>query len=314
MKFNSIVIFLILLFLLLLTACNLPFSSSGSPSSGKGIAISFKESPRDGSTIGEQDKFAVSLDVQNYIQSDKDISGYLCLTDLASDTYGGIPSNECRYIDLQPAEKANNNVCAGQPAEPIRFPAQGFYQYHNLDVFSQQNQLLINFVYQSSMSASATSCVSSPQSTSLSISSNCKGLQTASVQQQYAPIQVSKVTVDTGTDSPPYDIRLKYEITLSKTEDGTLFIPTGDLANAGQIEAVKFQAYVNRFPLVCQGLQNNMVVFKTNQNEKVIKCAMSLKLDQEIANANLDVLMDYGFRKVIKGPKFNLKKEEAYVA
>lgn len=307
MKFK--VILISLLILVLITSCsnisNL-FNGGGSSPSGKGLTVSFKEAPAEGSTLNENEQFSVLIDISNYIVSDKDIRAKLCLSDLASDSYGGVRSAECKDIVIPPGERTDNNIFPGQSPEPLRFPAQGFYSYHNLDPnFPQSNQLLLDLAYEINTISTATGCYSMPQ-----VSSKCKGTQSLSINQQEAPLQVSKITLTQATISNN-EVNLNVEITVSKNDEGQVYT-SGKYVSETE-PSIGFEAALNRMPLKCTGLSNNFIKFRQTQNEKIIKCTASRMLSQEFENANIDIALDYGFLKIIKGPKFNLKKEEAYV-
>ena len=313
-------ILLLTLLLIILTSCNdLPvvnrfFGDKTQTSSGRGIIASFSEAPKAGTTLGEEDQFSIVIDISNYIKSDQGVTGTLCLKDLVPDTYGGVTSREpCKSIYLPPAEEAGKQLFAGRPPETIRFPQQGFFSYRGLDPnFPQENQLIAEFSYELSTVTIATGCVAMPQATSASTSS-CKGTQNLRIQQDDAPVQISKIVMDQSTIGPN-ELGLKFEITVKKVDEGILYPPSSSLSDFTPKASVRFNALMDKTKeLKCSGLSSGMIEFRKDQNEKIIKCSIPRNLNQEIENVNLDILMEYSFRQIIKSPKFTLKKEEAFV-
>ncbi len=310
MKFKLAIILCVII---ILTACssipgyNKFFDGGISGGAGKGITVKFVQAPQEGSILGEEDQFSVAIEVYNYIASDRGVTGFLCLRQDASSSIGGVPPNECRNLNLQPAEDIDGNVYPDQGK--FFFPDQGYYSYRRLDQFKQQNQLHADLLYEVDTTAGAIACVSMPQAEK--VPSACKGRQTISLQQQEAPIQIVDLTAE-QMPSGAEGVRLKLEMKVKKVDTGEIIAP-GKLMSAAATPIVRFQASVNRMPLSCQGVAGSFIEFRSNQNEKVIKCTAPLKLTQSYENIPLSFELEYGFKKTIPGPRFELRKED-YIA
>ena len=307
MDFKLILVIISILFLV--SACSVTdrfFNNSAGSSSGKGIVLTIKEAPKQGSTLTENDNFAVVVDVASYVKSDRTINGRLCIRDSSSGAYGGIPSSQCINVDLEPPDEAEGKLFA--LPERIRFPSQGFYYYKDLRQLPVDNQILLDFYYELLTESGAVACIAMPNVEN--VPSNCKGSQALSVHGQDAPVEVTSIAVTPNTISIN-EVNLKIDITLRKTEEGTLY-PPGKALSGGSSpgERIKFAAFANRQALNCQSSSSGFVEFRQDQKEKIIKCTSSLKLQQEFENLPVEVVLEYGFKKIHEGPQFKMKKEE----
>ena len=312
----KLILTILILMSILVSCSDIPgvskiFSSDGSSSgSGRGFEVKFSQAPKSGTTLTQNDNFAIVIDVSNYIVSDKPVSGKLCLKDSSSDSYGGIKSNECKYFNVPPGEEVNDKLFPGQ-IDPLRFPSQGFYSYTRLDEISIDNEITADLYYDTQNEAGAVACIAMPQIENAP--KNCIGSQRLSIQQQDSPLEVSSINIEPSTIDQS-TVRLKLELTLSKKEKFTLLSP-GNLDSSALDERVKIDIALRSGtltqPLSCQGVSQGFIEFRPNQNEKIIKCTASIKLNQEFENIPVIINTVYGVKKTIQVPKFKLKKEES---
>ena len=127
--------FVIVLFLLFLASCTMPFGNNSSPQ-GKGLSVSIKTSPSiQGKTLNEGDTFSANVDVTNYFTSRKGITGYLCLRDQTGSTYGGVDDNQCIPLNIDAAENIDNKI--NPTGASFSFPSSGGeYSYKNLELIA----------------------------------------------------------------------------------------------------------------------------------------------------------------------------------
>lgn len=316
MRCNLIFPVLIVL-VLFLSACNggggFDFSSFGfggsSTPSGSGVNIKFVEAPKSGEVFSEGDTFSILLKLENGIPGINGVAGNICLRDGTTDTYGGIPSNNCRPINLRPADISNSKIFPS--VDEARFPETGFYSYKNLDPqLSLDNQIYADFNYNLETNAIGTICIARPHSTSSAIPSGCSDDQTLSLSQPSgvpisADVKVSKSRVDEN------NIRLTLLITLRNTLQGHILRP-GNLESPSSNEypEIGFDGFISQFPIDCSSIRNGYVEFRQSENEKVIKCTASINLPQDYLQVPLSLKLRYGYTDTILGPKIKLKGAE----
>ena len=310
------IILLLIAIVILLSACASVsqytdfFSSGSSSGSGKGFMVSFTQAPESGSKLSQFDTFSVVLDLSNYMVSQDPVFAKVCLSDSTSDSYSGIPSNECREVTVSQAEQVNKNFFPGK--EQIRFPSQGFYKYEKLDRLSVDNQIFANVFYKAKTEAGSIACVSIPNLKNAP--KNCIGQSRLNVQQQESPLKVSNILV-TPNAIGENEVKLNIEITLSKERDTEVYKPSNSLGSVNsQNEGARIEVTTRSSstidPVSCRGVSQNIIDFKKDQNEKVIKCSTSIRLSQEFDNIPIIIDLEYQVHKIIEGPKFTLKREE----
>jgi len=305
MRFKLI---LALITILLFAASCSNILNKGSISSGKGLVVNLLTSPNiQGETLNENEGFTVIVDVFNYLTSP--IQGRICLRDKMTDSFGGVlsGSENCDNLNLDPAESFEDNKKLFPDQITFDFPLAGEYRYNNLDIISLDNQLFVDLFYELETQNTGTACV---ERRGLN---KCEASQNLNLQSQDVPLDVKSIVA-----SPSYrsnEIILNTIITLSKKEQGEILTPGSILdPSFGTDQKIRLDVEIDRQPADCQSLVSGYIEFKKGQNEKVIKCSSSVRVPLEYESIPVTVKMEYGFQKIIEGPKFSLKKESELIA
>jgi len=293
--------------LVLVSACTVPgFSGGGSSvSGGSGIFVKFIDAPNNGETFVDGDTFSVVLSVENGIPGKNGLTGNICLRDGTTDTYGGIPSNNCRTISLRPADVTSTSIVPTQGE--YRFPESGFYSYHSIDnLLTLDNQIYADFNYDLETIAVGNICVSRPRSNSKSIPAGCGDKQNVILNQPSGiPLTVT-VSVDKSRVSDN-EIRLRFDITLRNSKQGQILSSGSFLSGQSEIlPEIGFEGFVNQMPISCTSIGSGRLEFRQDQNEKVIKCTSSIILDQDYVQVPFTLRLRYGYLETVLGPKIKL--------
>ncbi|GEM_PF-3217666 len=282
--------------------------SSGGPVGGKGIMLKFAEAPKEGKLLTQKDLFTVRIELENYITSNPGINGQLCLRDDLGNNFGGIRTDDkCETINLPPAAKIKESVTPTR--ESYIF---GPYQYKNLDKdLEQKTQIFANIKYEVESTAGAVTCIKRP---SAQKPENCGEEKNLEVQQSDLPIKISSL-VSRASSLSETEALVSLEITLSKTTEGEVLTKgTAVGANSGQGKAaVDFEVSINQAQPICtgSGVSGSRIEIRQNENQKVIKCSMKVRLDQENhIQAPIIIKLGYGFLQSVPGPSMRLKGEE----
>ena len=162
--------------------------------------------------------------------------------------------------------------------------------------------------------AGTTTCVKRPAAQSTSIPSNCGQKQDLQLQQPDLPLEVESISARAHTVSDA-EVNLLLDITLSKARTGQLVTKgnvIGVTTTQGSAE-VDFEVLVNnQVTATCQGVVNNRIQIRQNENQKVIKCTARLPINQDYIQAPITIKMGYGFVQPVDGPTIKLIKEEAF--
>ncbi len=304
-----------LVFLFILSACTTIseggrfggfFSGRSEAVGGKGIMLKFIDAPDEGYEMTERDVFNLGIEIENHVPGQRGLSGEVCVRDTLTSTYSGIPENECLSVELPPATDIEGRITPS--IDLFKF---GPYQYQNLEVsYSQPATIFADFKYELESLSFSSVCLKRQGAESQNIPSNCGKKQDLKVQQTDLPVKISRLT--TRTSSSETSSILSMEILLSKTKSGQL-VSSGDIlgqqASAGYA-LVDFEVLVNRQPVQCSLAANNRIEFRQNENEKLIKCTVTLPLEGEHFDAPIRIKMGYGFIQTIRGPTVSLRKED----
>ena len=292
-----------------LTACdtlnNLNIFNSDAISSGKGLNVAISAIPPiQGKTLNEGNPFSVKLGLTNYMLNP--VQGRVCLRDKTTDTFGGIPSSgeSCQNFNLGEAEVTKSNGQIFPDSVDYYFPRAGEYSYRNMDEISLSNQIFVDLYYTLETVNGVDACIEQRGM------NKCEQTQSLNPKKSDAPLGVSKVTVTQSYSQK--DTILNAEIILNKQEEGELLTSDSTISDPLN-QKVFVDVEINRMLARCNVELGGYVVFKKDQNEKVIKCNLPLSLQEEFVNVPITVKMKYTFKKTINGPSFDLKKEEMIV-
>jgi|SRR3989344_3176408 len=309
-----LIILILLCMTVIISACSIPglsglSSGSSSVSGGSGINMKFIDAPKNGEEIIGGDTFSIVLRVENGIPGKTGLTGTVCLRDSTTDTYGGIPSNTCRPVNLRAADITSTGILS--TFDELRFPEVGFYSYHNLDpLLSLDNQVYADFNYDIETTSVGNICVSRPRSSSPSIPSGCGDTQSVSLTQPSGVPLVASVTVAKSriTDD---EIRLRFDIAIRNSGRGRILSPDSFIsAQSTDYPEVGFSAFVNQAPISCTGVRSGSIELRQEENERVIKCTSSITLDQDYIQVPFNLRLRYGYLDTVLGPRIKLIGEE----
>jgi len=272
--------------------CDL-LAKPGSVLVGRGVTMEFTEYP---SEVYEDQGFGLEIVVSNY--GDQEVDGFVCISDTTSQTYMGIPSNECQPTYLPPALIQEGSVTPSQL--PLLFPSSssGMYRYLNLPkedgIQEIYTSIAATFSYKTATIASTTICL---ENFNVDEPSCEKNEVIKNIKQQKMPIEVTEIekvsyTSQDGTASISLIVHIK------KMEKGDIIDPL-KLQNSKQTMSPTIGFSINLAETIfkCQPLESgNKVKFMTG-DETVVRCTGTKYLgDSEFINDPLIILLDYGFQ------------------
>ncbi len=308
MKTKNLILFLSVM--LLLYACT---GGAGTGSTG-GIDIKFTEVPE--KEVYEGEEIFATILITNSLVNEGGIQGILCLRDTLSDNYGGIPDNACADVNLPPATRTDGGV--SPYVMEINFPeVSPISPYRGIEreiSKSYQNlPIIADFKYSVETTAGAVVCIKLPGAVSPNIPKDCGTKQTLSVQQPSMPLKISKLTV-TPSRRGSNNVLLNIEMTISKSKQG-LLLSSGEISGGvPAVASVSLDVLANQDSAGCQQVSNGRISIRSNENEKVIKCALSINdLSQDYINVPITVRMKYGFAESVVGTTISILKGDELV-
>ena len=153
-------------------------------------------------------------------------------------------------------------------------------------------------------------------------SNKCSSEQNLQLSKSDAPLMVSKIIAATSYPSGSTgDASLNLELHISQNDDGEILSP-GDLLTASSVSPeVRIDVTVENRNVNCRGagfrgstLEFSQLKFAGSTNEKVIKCKTTVNVPSDYVNVPVNIKLSYGFKKVIEGSSFTLKKSEESIA
>ncbi len=290
--------------LLFLAACQyLPFQSSGSVVSGKGVKVEFVDYPS--GKLGEGELFSVRTRVTNYNPSSP-VQGQLCIADFVSKRLGGIPENTCQDFIVEKAEVVNSKVY-----EQAKEQIFSSYSYHDLEPnVPYTDNIGAIFTYSvASDHILEGLCVKTSESvrtSDVSASKCSKSESFSSVKQPDTPIRVTSITKDVNyLGNQQANVRLT--IDLKKVEDGDVVSSELADSSANPFSAVPFIDFDLNYagvPFECPGVNAGRLQF--GQAEKEISCHGLVNVPGEFLSEPLVIRLGYSFRKTIQTPSFTV--------
>ena len=308
MKKRGFILVLISLFILSsCTSFDNYFGRNTAQIGGKGLILNFVQPSTSEISIPEGFPLNVKIELKNYIENEQGLNGELCLRDLLTDNFGGIPSFDCRPINLASPKKlqSNNNLLV----EPETFNF-GPYYYKNAQREFQsasQTQLIADVKYELESKAKSLICVK--REGSKSAPSNCGTETKLSIEQEDLPLKITSASATSFVKDFEADLLL--ELTISKTSDGQVISRSNNFEQAPKGSAfVEFNLLVNSIPAKCIGLVGTSLEVTRTEKESKIKCSAKLSFNQDFIQVPIDIKMGYGFIQSVNGPVIKFGKEE----
>jgi len=282
------------------------FSGRGESVGGRGVILKFIDAPDEGYAMTERDVFRLGIQIENNVPGERGLSGEICMRDTLTSTYAGIPENECLPVELPPATDIEGRITPS--IDLFQF---GPYQYQNLEkAYFQPATIFADFKYEIEALSFSSVCLKRLGAESPDIPQNCGKKQDLKVQQTDLPVKISRLT--TRASLSETSSILSIEVLLSKTRNGQL-VSSGDIlgqqAAAGSA-LVDFEVLVNRQPAQCTLAGSRRIEFRQNENEKLVRCTITLPVEGEHFDAPIRIKMGYGFIQTVRGPTISLRKEE----
>jgi len=110
--------------------------------------------------------------------------------------------------------------------------------------------------------------------------------------------------------------KLNTEITLSRAIQGELLPKQESFEKTSFGSAdIDFNVEINGYSASCSSISSGSKLnIRSNENEKVIKCKTTVNVPSDYVNVPVNIKLSYGFKKVIEGSSFTLKKSEESIA
>lgn len=299
-------IFIIILLSSLLLAADSCFMSGQQKTVGRGVKLQVDPESELPSTFYQDTPFAVKARVSNYGLSE--VQGYLCLQDTPSESYSGIPANDCQPVFLDPGLQSDGDIKPSQME--LQFPSSGSYVYENLpsqlgEGLTMDSQISATFSYVTKTIALTKICIKAYNSAS----TDCKNKEIITdLQQADMPIEVRSVEKAVAV-SKENTATIGLTIKFKKVEEGDI-IDTS--LNGGKVQitpTAQLVVMLGNVQLSCSPVEKGNFIRFTTGDEKVVQCIAKEAVTQDLINEPLIITLEYGFRRTAKLSPIQLTKE-----
>jgi hypothetical protein len=274
------------------------FQDSADKIVGEGITLEWMSVPED--TLREGEGFIIALKAASY--EPMEVDGFICLDDAEPQSYGGIPTNECRALKL-PA-----NILDGEPVyEEFIFPEAGSYYYENLfkegEGVTQEAKFTASLKYRIHANSSTNICIPLSKDTT-----HCKLREKiTSINQGELPLEISKIeksVFQTAEGVTKLDLRF----TIEKVQEGEL-ISYDDLSDQfNLLPQVRFEVASLGLDLKCQGITSDGLIGFPYDKPAEVECSALVAQKQEFINDQIYMTLEYGFKTISKREPVKLIK------
>jgi len=283
--------------LVLAASCENLFGGGGISSSGKGITIEYTSFPRT-FELYENQPFRIGVVATNHNTVGDPVEGWICFSDDLTDRYHiPKPFRECQSLFLTPAS------VAGESSTPLPeqfwFPETASGAYINLDEkLTRTSTITTSLKFKYRTEAGQQLCVKQPFLEESQLRVSCSDFETFSrIQQIEGPLKISKIDKEV-TPINEGQANVNLEITIEKSSSGELLnldqvSPDGLISSQAVVE---FEANLDGEALKCSPVQGNKILFRSNENKKVINCNIPVTISQEYIQRFLTINVDYGFQ------------------
>ncbi|HLC58263.1 MAG TPA: hypothetical protein VJI68_00210 [Candidatus Nanoarchaeia archaeon] len=305
--------YLVIVLLLILTACSsisdrIPFlGGKQAPVGGSGLTLTFVNVPANNELIYEGAEFDVEVALENNIVNEQGLTGRICLQDDLTDNFGGITSNLCQNFNLPSATKSSNGKVTSVQENFLFKPQPYKGLQKELELSNSINAVV---AYELESISGSEVCIKRREAEV----ANCLNQQKLETRQSDLPLKIQSIEAKVSSkDQSEYVVIL--DISLEKATKGQLLTP-GSITS-GSIEAptaeVNFEISIDGKPIKCNTASAGKVTFRSNENEKLIKCTGPITLNQDSIMAQITMKMSYGFKQTLNGPKIRLIKNEELI-
>lgn len=294
-----------LVFILILSGCNL--TNSTDTKVGRGVVLEITDilGPDNERTLGEAEGLRADLQITNY--QPFEIKGFLCIDDgsILSGSYGGIPDKECVSVKIPPT------IGDQESSKEFSFPqTEKAYYYQNLfeegEGMNMQTSLIATFKYQAITNASMDLCLPLTNDDTY-----CSKKETiTSINQGEMPLEISSVEKRIYP-SIQGDATLSLRINIEKVEEGMVLNYEDLVGDTRSEPKAYFEIEALNLKFKCKGVApSGEIKLDPMKDSTEILCEAQVRQKQEFIKDKLYISLYYGFKKFANSDPIKIKKRE----
>lgn len=284
-------LFLSIFILIFITGCNGSIAGLGSGPNGVQIKFIQPEDALLNAGINEGSVLPIKLELTNY--GECRAVGKLCIRDTLSDSFGGV-NDQCKDINLREVQTDTKKV------QLDTLPYYFFTQPYSNLFKDQETSLLATAKYSCDIiTGPQRLCTKSIYDTN---DPKCDSVETISgnnLGAKVAPVTVTKIYKTLSLEESSSNLKLNAEITLGKMSEGKVAgLDTNPESESLKGNPLKISVDYAGSEMSCREkgrtIQDSIIYWKIDENEKVINCEILLNSAEYNENP-LNVHLNYEY-------------------